>query len=197
MGSTALISPFRYRRINSLPAITARRCHRRTLNPGAAVEEETTLSVPTEEHESADLSRGMSSIPDWSQADIYRTFVRFAISPELNEGLSGEYASIGRYPLPEVSPELFQQLKAIWEHDTAYLSDLTQICDHWAYQKIVAMGRPVLPLILRELDTNPDYWFCALQRITGENPVPSESQGRLVEMALAWLTWAGHNGISW
>ncbi|MHB1034131.1 MAG: hypothetical protein ACYC35_07080 [Pirellulales bacterium] len=99
---------------------------------------------------------------------------------------------------PLIAPlEQFQRLKSVWRHDTAYLSDLTQISSHWAYQQIIAMGWTVVPILLRELDANPDYWFSALRKITGANPVPPESRGRVHEMATAWLEWAQSNGISW
>ena len=34
------------------------------------------------------------------------------------------------------------------------------------------MGPEVIPLILAELENEPDYWFAALRELTGENPVP-------------------------
>jgi hypothetical protein len=63
-----------------------------------------------------------------------------------------------------------------------------------AYQRIIGMGERALPFILREIKRetmtgDPDDWFVALWSITGENPVPPESRGRLKEMANAWLNW--------
>jgi hypothetical protein len=48
--------------------------------------------------------------------------------------------------------------------------------NHPAYQRIIEMGQPVMPLIFRELEREPDHWFWALQSITGENPVKLESE---------------------
>ena len=59
--------------------------------------------------------------------------------------------------------------------------------EHPAYQSIIRMGPAVVPLILRELQREPDYWFWALTAITGENPVPPEDAGDLDRMTDAWL----------
>ena len=56
------------------------------------------------------------------------------------------------------------------------------------------MGQSVLPLIMRELEREPDHWFCALTAITGVNPVKPEQRGRLQEMVQAWIIWGQANG---
>ncbi|MEX2561314.1 MAG: hypothetical protein WD403_15430 [Pirellulales bacterium] len=48
--------------------------------------------------------------------------------------------------------------------------------------------------LLQELENEPDYWFWALEAITGENPVPDELRGNLEEMAVAWLEWGRVHG---
>ena len=88
----------------------------------------------------------------------------------------------------------FRELTEEWKKDTKFLSSISQIAMHPAYQRIIGMGSEVLPLILRRLSRKPDHWFWALEAITGENPVPESSQGRLGEMAEAWLDWARSHG---
>lgn len=61
------------------------------------------------------------------------------------------------------------------------------------------MGTGAVPLILTELRQEleigePDDWFVALWAITGENPVPIESQGKGREMAEAWIEWGVRQG---
>jgi hypothetical protein len=63
------------------------------------------------------------------------------------------------------------------------------------YQRIIGMGAPVVPLILEELRREPDQWFWALEAITGENPVPAGSAGKVREMAAAWLEWGKRHGL--
>ena len=50
--------------------------------------------------------------------------------------------------------------------------------NHPAYQQIMAMGDVAIPLLLAQLQSNPDYWFDALIATTqGINPVPPSMQG--------------------
>jgi hypothetical protein len=56
-----------------------------------------------------------------------------------------------------------------------------------SYQEIIAMGPPVVPLLLRELEQDPHFWSWALTAITEEDPVPPSARGNLGEMARAWL----------
>ncbi len=90
----------------------------------------------------------------------------------------------------------FYRLAAAWKIETGHLSNLTEKCDHAAYRSIVEMGPEVIPLILAELEDEPDYWFAALRQLTGENPVPPAARGRLKEMADGWLDWAEKHGFT-
>lgn len=76
-----------------------------------------------------------------------------------------------------------------WRDATRLTSSMTEIVSHPAYQRIIGMGRDVVPLLLRELARQPDHWFWALHSITGENPVPREHEGDLERMTDAWLRW--------
>ena len=51
-----------------------------------------------------------------------------------------------------------------------------------SYQRIIGLGSAVVPLLLRELERQPDHWFWALKAITGADPVPAASRGKLHEM---------------
>ncbi len=137
-------------------------------------------------------------IDEWPQIARVGEIIIVAISRQTGGSLGEEYSSSIQYSPPNLSPEMsFRCLASIWKGDTNHLSDLTQICNHWAYQQIVNMGNPVIPLLLRELETRPDYWFSALRKLTGENPVPPEARGKLKDMASAWLEWGRRNDISW
>ncbi len=103
------------------------------------------------------------------------------------------------YPLLEPSDleETFFQLAQQWRQETGMMSLVTKMVMHPAYQRIIGMGQPVVPLILRELEREPDHWFWALQSITGANPVEPEQRGRLTQMALAWIQWGKEHGYRW
>lgn len=69
------------------------------------------------------------------------------------------------------------------------MSSTTAITEHPAYQEIIRMGPPVVPLILGELASGTGHWFHALHLLTGENPVPPEDAGNMEKMRQEWLAW--------
>jgi len=85
--------------------------------------------------------------------------------------------------------EKFHSLAEEWREATSHLSFMGEIVLHPAYQRIIGMGPSILPCIFRELEEDPDLWFWALKAITGENPVSPEMEGKVDEMAQAWLNW--------
>ena len=91
----------------------------------------------------------------------------------------------------------FNTLAEEWRAETRMLSLVTQKSMHPAYQKIISMGRPVVPLILRDLEQKPDHWFWALRAITGDNPVESQQRSQMKLMAQAWIQWGKENGYEW
>jgi hypothetical protein len=99
--------------------------------------------------------------------------------------------------LPEASTELrteFNELAATWDRETMLMSSALQIMEHWAYQRITAMGEPAVPLILERLrDKGPDHWFMALTTITGEDP--ATGRDTMLGATEAWLTWGREKGL--
>jgi hypothetical protein len=91
--------------------------------------------------------------------------------------------------------ETFEALAERWREDTAVMSSVTQMSMHPAYQRIIGMGPKVVPLILRELEREPDHWFWALTFITGEDPVPPEDAGDIRRMTEAWLRLGRQRGL--
>ncbi len=73
------------------------------------------------------------------------------------------------------------------------MSNVGKKAIHPAYQKIIGMGKDAVPFILAELRNAPDDWFWALHAITGANPIPEESRGRLYAMTAAWIQWGQEN----
>lgn len=88
----------------------------------------------------------------------------------------------------------FYRLLSNWRTDTALSSRIEDKVDHPAFQQIVQIGRPVVPLIIKELRHRPDFLFLALRRITDEDPVPPACE-RPSEMVEAWLSWADRNNV--
>lgn len=93
--------------------------------------------------------------------------------------------------------EKFERLKTEWDRSSAHMSSITDIVMLPSYQEILGMGKTAIPLILHELENEPAHWFWALRAITGEDPVPAESRGRVREMAQAWIEWGHRKGYEW
>ncbi|MBI4389801.1 MAG: hypothetical protein HY580_06430 [Nitrospinae bacterium] len=91
--------------------------------------------------------------------------------------------------------ECFNSLVSKWKSDTAFQSSISQMVDHPAYQEIIGLGEEVVPLLIRELKQNPDHWFVALKRITGEDPVDIGQRGNFDEMVRAWIGWGNRKQI--
>jgi hypothetical protein len=89
----------------------------------------------------------------------------------------------------------FAALADQWKAATALLSSSTAISGHPAYRAIIALGPPVVPLILRDLERQPAHWFEALAAITGEDPVPAHDWGKIQSMRSAWLAWGRTRGL--
>jgi hypothetical protein len=99
--------------------------------------------------------------------------------------------------LEQTSAELerkFTTLAAQWRNETAHISSITKQVMNFNYQRIIGMGPAVLPILFRELERKPNYWFWALEAITGENPTRPEDIGDIQKMAESWLDWARSRG---
>jgi hypothetical protein len=88
----------------------------------------------------------------------------------------------------------FERLAEQWKAETAHISNTGKKALHPAYQSIIGMGKAAVPLLLAELNREPDDWFWALHAITGASPVPPQSRGNMRQMADAWLTWGFSEG---
>lgn len=102
-------------------------------------------------------------------------------------------------PLSEPRPadnleERFVRLAAVWQQAVAQQSSSRVRDNHPAYQEIIRLGPPIVPYLLRDLETNRRHWFAALAAITDANPVRREEAGDSARMVEAWLRWGRENG---
>jgi hypothetical protein len=89
----------------------------------------------------------------------------------------------------------FNRLARIWKSETELISKMSRKFMHPAYQKIIGMGEPAIPLILKDLAKHgPNDWFWALTAISDENPITEELAGNMVAMTEAWLQWGKRAG---
>lgn len=89
----------------------------------------------------------------------------------------------------------FHGLATRWKVTTRYRSNTHTLRSHPIFQELLALGEPVVPLILAELRREPNVsWFTVLAAISGEDPAPAALAGRVDDMARAWLDWGQHRG---
>ncbi len=88
----------------------------------------------------------------------------------------------------------FDRLAGEWRSAVRYVSSLSQMVTHPAYQRIIGMGVEAVPLMLERLRCEPEHWFWALKSISGEDPVPGEERGDVEAMSRTWLSWGRQHG---
>jgi len=102
--------------------------------------------------------------------------------------LSGE--SFNRRTQSDVE-QIFSGLAKQWQDATSGYSITTRRYFHPAYKAILLLKEDAVPLILRELEQRPDWWFDALETITKVNPVSPEAS--FEEAADNWIAWGKEN----
>lgn len=115
-----------------------------------------------------------------SSMDITPSAVRNSLD-EIRESASAE--------------QKFRRLAEQWRSETLLLSSATAITTHPSYLKIIGMGPAVVPILLRELQDNPDEWFTALSIITEEDPIDPTDAGRFDAAREAWIGWGKQHAI--
>lgn len=107
-------------------------------------------------------------------------------------GTTSESVLIGQ--LPHLVASTFAKLAATWRESTSHLSRVQLMVADSNYLAIAAMGREVVPLILRDLDENGGYWYPLLEVLTKERPETSQERKSRAGMKLAWLRWGRSHG---
>ena len=133
---------------------------------------------------------------DWDALELQRLRLLLHNEPHVRGLGVNEYDDelVEDYIATEPDQETFDKLADEWQHNRPRGTDIEQMTEHPAYQRIIAMGEPAVPWLLQRLAEKPDHWFVALNAITGARPVPSESRGRVKEMTQAWLNWGHQQG---
>ena len=84
----------------------------------------------------------------------------------------------------------FNQLASEIEEDCMMVSFSTLISLHPSYQEIIGMSSQAVPLLIKRLDTTPNFWFKALEAIAGYNPIPKQDRGYVNKEIAHWKNWA-------
>lgn len=101
--------------------------------------------------------------------------------------------------LIDETEQIFNELSSKWRRETRALSMMIhKTILNSTYRKIIDMGEPIVPYILKDLIRKPDHWFIALEEIYKEksiNPVARKDMGDIQRMAEAWIDWGKVNKI--
>ncbi len=88
----------------------------------------------------------------------------------------------------------FWRLSDRWHEETGGHSNPRIITGNTNYQQIIALGKPAIPLILRDLRDRGGDWYAALRELTGASPTKPESRGKVRLMKQEWFAWAEEHG---
>jgi purine-nucleoside phosphorylase len=112
------------------------------------------------------------------------------------ERLAGVIGRLVKEEPMDTVEERYRKLGAEWQRETRYLSNLGPAERFPSFRGIIGLGWPVVPVILRDLQQKPSHLgHLALAEITGENPIPDESRGKVSEIAAAWIAWGRQRGL--
>ena len=86
----------------------------------------------------------------------------------------------------------FKALADEWqEHCQSVMlsSNIKDYLNHPSYKKLVALGRPAVPLIIERYKTDSLPWGFVLQEITGVTFIPDPNKFSPADVKKRWLEW--------
>ena len=89
----------------------------------------------------------------------------------------------------------FYHLKDMWDKDTYVESDPNVKHNNENYREIISLGKEIIPILIKDLDTSNGDWFNALRNITGVDPVIEENRGYHQKMVDDWKKWYNKNYV--
>jgi len=89
----------------------------------------------------------------------------------------------------------FREYADKWYAETRRDSSITRILSNENYLRVIELGTPVIPLILKELQSRPRPWFLVLRVLTKNENVGRGYPGNFEKMAEAWINWGRERGI--
>ncbi len=88
----------------------------------------------------------------------------------------------------------FRELAQTWRRQKGGISSISRKVSIPSYLRIIGLGSEIIPLILEELQRQPDHWFVALEALTNANPVSESEHADFNQTVAAWLRWGRERG---
>jgi hypothetical protein len=123
-----------------------------------------------------------------NQQEFVERFMKF---------FAGKKIKVTVEELPENTPIIDQQFHSLfsqWKSSIDRRNSFYNPLDNPDYQSIIKLGHAAVPLILSKLPEEPNL-LDALYEITGEDPVPAEHNGYIMQVVEDWLNWGKSKGF--
>jgi hypothetical protein len=158
------------------------------------------VSQYTTKYRPRDASELLSRDPYVWEEDVVAGWVRASddlviVTMKAGQVLDQYYDPVAMTRHEALLPKMFAGLAQRWRDDIRFTSSVSEITENPFYKAIIELGRDVVPLILRELELQPEHWFTALSEITNEDPIPAEDEGDMNAMSRAWIEWGRRGGL--
>jgi hypothetical protein len=90
----------------------------------------------------------------------------------------------------------FNELARKWKIETGGMSSVERRILNPNYQRIIGLGKHVVPFIIRELAGSPDHWVYALKVLVDEdeNPLTPEDTKSFRKSVNAWIDYGKRKG---
>ena len=86
--------------------------------------------------------------------------------------------------------EVFLKLKEQWLNETCFSSNSKVYTENHNYKEIIKLGKDIVPFIIDEfLSGYYNFWFDALEELTGHSCFKEENRGKVMEQANEWIKW--------
>ena len=69
------------------------------------------------------------------------------------------------------------------------MSSVSQIISNKYYLRVIALGKPAIPLIIEDLRKEAAPWFSALSVLTERDDIGRDHRGQFRKIANAWIDW--------
>jgi hypothetical protein len=130
----------------------------------------------------------------WFESDSNKPYeIEKLTEIDLQRLLSGDKPRLTK--LTEEGIKAFDKLVEKWHQERGVTSSIERMTCCPAYLTIIRLGEDALPFIFEKMKTEEgrDWWFPALEIITGANPVVEEDWGKVKQMTQKWITWFNLN----